>query len=172
MNLSKFYLKDLPKNIDFPKLAELEKLSSRNYSKKNNSMEEIILFIRTLLTPLFRQIMPSNIVSGKMPCSSGGSLSIHGIKKWICSGFTYTNIFEKPGGKIKKKYNLSFVIDLSQSVLLLCNYSHSLAKIILLLITPSTVEDNEELFIDVIINTFEGVKIVDFNSRCSTFQNI
>ena len=172
MNLSKFYLKDLPKNIDFPKLSELEKLSSRNYSKKNNSMEEIILFIRTLLTPLFRQIMPSNIVSGKMPCSSGGSLSIHGIKKWICSGFTYTNIFEKPGGKKKKKYNLSFVIDLSQSVLLLCNYSHSLAKIILLLITPSTVEDNEEIFIDVIINTFEGVKIVDFNSRCSTFQNI
>ena len=45
MNLSKFYLKDLTKNIDFPKLAELEKLSSRNYSKKINSMEEIILFI-------------------------------------------------------------------------------------------------------------------------------
>ena len=93
MNLSKFYLKYLPKNIDFPKLSELEKWSSRNYSKKINSMEEIILFIWTLVIPLFRQIMPSNIVSGKMPFSSGGSLFIHGIKKWICSGFTYTNIF-------------------------------------------------------------------------------
>ena len=94
MNLSKFYLKDLTKNIDFPKLAELEKLSSRNYSKKINSMEEIILFIWTLVFSLFRQIMPSNIVSGKMTFSSSGSLSIHGIKKWICSGFTYINIFE------------------------------------------------------------------------------
>ena len=37
---------------------------------------------------------------------------------------------------------------------------------------PSTVEDNEEIFIDVIINTFEGIKIVDFNAKCSIFQNI
>ena len=66
-------------------------------------MEDIILFIRALLTPLFRQIMPLNIVSGKILCTSGGSLSIQGIKKWICSGFTYTYIFEKQGGKNKKK---------------------------------------------------------------------
>ena len=172
ITLSKFCLTDLPKNFTFPKKSELEKLSSRFYSKNDNSIEEIILFIRSLLTPLFRQIMPSNIASGKIPCTSGGSLSIQGIKKWICSGFTYTYIFEKQGGKNKKKYNLSFVIDLSQSILLLCNYSHSIATIILLLIAPSTVEDNEEIYIDVIINTIDGIKIVDFNSKCSIFQNI
>ena len=172
ISLSKFCLTDLPKTFIFPTKSELEKLSSQFYSKNDNSIEEIILFIRTLLTPLFRQIMPSNIASGKIPCTSGGSLSIQGIKKWICSGFTYTYIFEKQGGKSKKKYNLSFVIDLSQSVLLLCNYSHSLSTIILLLIAPSTVEDNEEIFIDVIINTIDGIKIVDFNSKCSIFQNI
>ena len=42
----------------------------------------------------------------------------------------------------------------------------------LLLISPSTIEDNEEIFIDVIINTIDGIKIVDFNSKCSIFQNI
>ena len=172
ISLSKFCLTDLPKNIIFPSKTELTKLSSKFYNKNDNSIEEIILFIRTLLTPLFRQIMPSNIASGKIPCTSGGSLSIQGIKRWICSGFTYTYIFEKEGKKKKKKYNLSFVIDLSQSVLLLCNYSHSIATIILLLIAPSTVEDNEDIFIDVIINTIDGIKIVDFNSKCSIFQNL
>ena len=101
--LSKFCLTDLPKNVIFPTKSELEKLSSKYYSKNDNSIEEIILFIQTLLTPLFRQIMPANIASGKIPCTSGGSLSIQGIKKWICSGFTYTYIFEKQGVKSKKK---------------------------------------------------------------------
>ena len=72
----------------------------------------------------------------------------------------------------KKKYNLSFVIDLSQSSLLLCNYSHTIATIVLLLISPSTIEDNEDIFIDLIINTIDGIKIIDFNSKCSIFQNI
>ena len=172
MTLSKFCLKELPKNIKLPPLSELEKLSTKNIYKNDYSMEDIILFIISLLTPLFRQIMPSNIALGKIPCTSGGSLSIQGIKKWICSGFTYTYIFEKQGGKSKKKYNLSFVIDLSKSVFLLCNYSHTIATIVLLLISPSTVEDNEDIYIDVIINTIDGIKIVDFNSKCSIFQNI
>ena len=55
---------------------------------------------------------------------------------------------------------------------MLCNYSHAIATIVLLLITPSTVEDNEGIFIDVIINIVHGVKIVDLNSKCSIFQNI
>lgn len=55
---------------------------------------------------------------------------------------------------------------------MLCNYSHTIATIVILLIAPSTVEDNEEIFIDVIINTNDGVKIVDFNTKCSVFQNI
>ena len=172
LKLSKFSTKKINKNLKIPSLSELEKLSSKDNYNKNYSMEEIISFIVTLLTPLFRQIMPSNIASGKIPSTSGGSLSIQGIKKWICSGFTYTYIFEKQGGKNKKKYNLSYVIDLSRSSLLLCNYSHCIVTIVLLLIAPSTVEDNEEIFIDVLINTVYGVKIVDFNSKCTIFQNI
>ena len=173
LNLSKFQLNKIPQNIKIPSLTELEKISSRNiFYNKNYSLDEIITYIISILTPLFRHIMPSNIASGKIPCTSGGSLSIQGIKKWICSGFTYTYIFEKQGGKNKKKYNLSYVIDLSKSAFLLCNYSHCIATIILLLIAPSTVEDNEDIFIDVIINTFYGVKIVDFNSKCTIFQNI
>ena len=172
MNLSKFKLNSIPQKVNMPSLAELEKLSSKNIYNKNYSLNEIITYIINLLTPLFRQIMPSNIASGKIPCTSGGSLSIQGIKKWICSGFTYTYIFEKQGGKNKKKYNLSYVIDLSQSSLLLCNYSHCIATILLLLIAPSTIEDNDDILIDVIINTINGVKIVDFNSKCTIFQNI
>ena len=172
LNISKYSLDCLPKSKNFPNSSELEKLSSNYLYKNDNNMEEIILYIRALLAPVFRQIMPSNIISGKIPCTSGGSLSIQGIKKWICSGFTYTYIFEKQGAKNKKKYILSFVIDLSQSALLLCNYSHTIVTIMLLLISPSTVEDNEEIFIDVIINTKNGIKIVDFNSKCSIFQNI
>ena len=172
MKLSKYHLNKTPKINEFPSLFDLEKLSNKKYPKKDYSMEEIIPFIISLLTTLFRQIMPSNIASGKIQCTSGGSLSIQGIKKWICSGFTYTNIFEKQGGKNKKKYYLSYVIDLSKSALLLCNYSHCIATIVLLLIGPSTVEDNDDIYIDVIINTINGVKIVDFNSKCSIFQNI
>ena len=137
MNISsKFINNDIPKINNFPNILELEKLSSKDLYTKDNSMEEIILYVRNLLTPLFRKIMPPNAISGKIPCSSGGSLSIQGIKKWICSGFTYSYIFEKQGGKNKKKYNFSFIIDLSRSALLLCNYSHSIATIILLLIAP------------------------------------
>ena len=172
VKLSKFHLDKIPAIDKFPSLTDLEKISNKHYLKKDYSMEEIISFVISLLTPLFRQIMPSNIASGKIPCTSGGSLSIQGIKKWICSGFTYTYIFEKQGGKSKKKYYLSYVIDLSKSALLLCNYSHCIATIVLLLIAPSTVEDNDDIYIDVIINTIKGVKIVDFNSKCSIFQNI
>jgi len=154
MNISSKYVNnDFPKINYFPNNLELEKLSSKDFDKKDNSMEEIILYVRTLLTPLFRKILPPNAISGKIPCSSGGSLSIQGIKKWICSGFTYSYIFEKLGGKNKKKYNFSFIIDLSKSALLLCNYSHAIATIVLLLIAPSTVEDNEDIFIDIIFNS-------------------
>ena len=172
MNLYKANQNIIPQNVNMPTTSELEKLSQKNINNNKNSLDEIISYIINLLTPLFRQIMPSNISTGKIPCTSGGSLSIQGIKKWICSGFTYTYIFEKQGGKNKKKYNLSYVFDLSKSSLLLFNYSHCIATIILLLIAPSTVEDNEDIYIDVIINTVEGVKIVDFNSKCTAFQNI
>ena len=72
----------------------------------------------------------------------------------------------------KKKYNFSFIIDLYQSALLLCNYSHAITTIILLLIAPSTVEDNKDIFIDFFFNSINGVKIICFNSKCSIFQNL
>ena len=172
MNISRLANIDIPKINIFPNILELEKLSSKDYYRHDNSMEEIILYVRNLLSPLFRKIMPPNAVSGKIPCSSGGSLSIQGIKKWICSGFTYSYIFEKQGGKNKKKYNFAFIIDLSQSALLLCNFSHAIATIVLLLIAPSTVEDNEEIFIDVVFNSIHGIKIICYNSKCSIFQNL
>ena len=75
MNLSNFGNIEIKNINDFPKKSDLDKLSTKNFYKNDNSMEDIILFVRTLLTPLFRQIMPSNIVSGKIPCTSGGSLS-------------------------------------------------------------------------------------------------
>ena len=163
MNLYKFSFKELPKINYFPNIQELEKISSKDLYKSDNSMEDIIIFVKTLLAPLFRLIMPSNVSLGKIPCTSGGSLSIQGIKKWICSDLHILTFL--------KKYNLSFIIDLSQSSLLLCNYSHAIVTIILLLIAPSTIEDNEEIFIDVIINTIYGINIIDFNSKCSIFQN-
>ena len=173
ISLSKFKSNNIQFNSEIPSLSELEKLTFKNNKfNKNDSLEEIISFIKSLLTPIFLQILPSNFALGKIPCTSGGSLSIQGVKKWICSGFTYNNIFEKQDGKNKKKYNISFVFDLSSSALLYCNYSHCIATIILLLIAPSTVEDNEDIFIDVIINTINGIKIVDFNSKCEIFQNI
>jgi len=41
-----------------------------------------------------------------------------------------------------------------------------------LLIAPSIIEDNEGIFIDVIINTYNGVKIFDFNCKCENYQKI
>ena len=115
MNISsKFINNDIPKINNFPNILELEKLSSKVFDKNDNSMEEIILYVRTLLTPLFRKILPPNAISGKIPCSSGGSLSIQGIKKWICSGFTYSYIFEKQGGKKKYIIFLLLLIFLNQ----------------------------------------------------------
>ena len=57
MNISsKFINNDIPKINNFPNILELEKLSSKDFDKNDNSMEEIILYVRTLLTPLFRKI--------------------------------------------------------------------------------------------------------------------
>ena len=107
MNLSKFGNIEIINIKDFPKKSDLDKLSTKNFYKNDNSMEDIILFVRTLLTPLFRQIMSSNIVSGKIPCTSGGSLSIQGIKKWFRIYIYF--IFKKQGGKKNIIFLLSLI---------------------------------------------------------------
>ena len=107
MNLSNFGNIEIKNINDFPKKSDLDKLSTKNFYKNDNSMEDIILFVRTLLTPLFRQIMSSNIVSGKIPCTSGGSLSIQGIKKWFRIYIYF--IFKKQGGKKNIIFLLSLI---------------------------------------------------------------
>ena len=59
--------------------------------------------------------------------------------KELKNGFApdlHIHIFLKSKVEKKNIYNFSFIIDLYQSALLLCNYSHAITTIILLLIAP------------------------------------
>ena len=171
--LSKFYLKDNIKSTQFSQekeLKELNSISSRKYSEKAID-DEIILLCRSFTNKFFKKYLIDNLATSKIPSSSGGTISIQGLKRFICSGFTNLNIFEKLGGNKKKQYSLTYIIYLSESSLLECNINHILSTIILLLIAPSTLEYNEKILIDVIINTKNGIKIVDYNSNCSIFKN-
>ena len=171
--LSKFSLKNNIKSTQFSQEKELKELNSislRKYPDKNID-EEFILLCRELTNKFFKKYLIDNLATSKIPCSSGGTISIQGLKRFICSGFTNLNIFEKLGGNKKKNYSLTYIIDLSESSLLECNINHILSTIILLLVAPSTLEYNEKIVIDVIINTKNGIKIIDYNSRCSIFKN-
>ena len=171
--LSKFTLKDNIKFTQFSQekeLKELNSISSRKYPDKNID-EELILLCRSLTNKFLKKYLTNNLATSKIPCSSGGTISIQGLKRFICSGFTNLNIFEKLGGNKKRQYSLSYIIDLSESALLECNINHILSTIILLLVAPSTLEYNEKILIDVIINTKNGIKIIDYNSSCSIFKN-
>ena len=39
-----------------------------------------------------------------------------------------------------------------------------------MLLAPSIIENNEEILIDIIINTNAGVNIIDYNAKCEDFQ--
>jgi hypothetical protein len=45
-----------------------------------------------------------------------------------------------------------------------------MSTILLLLSAPSTIENNDNIFIDILINTINGIKLVDYNSKCNDFQ--
>ena len=45
-----------------------------------------------------------------------------------------------------------------------------MCSILLLLSAPSTIENNDYIFIDILINTINGIKLVDYNSKCNDFQ--
>ena len=147
-------------------------ISSKTDDKiiKNDSFKHIIKKDSFLLKNSFELLLPDNISTSKVPCSSGGSVSIKLFKKFIISGFTNPNIFLKWGRKDKKVYYLSFIIDLSKSIVLEFNYSHVISNILLLLLAPSILDNNENIFIDLIINTINGIRIVDLNTKCSDFQ--
>jgi len=158
-------------NHKFPDPEFLKQNLSKNYNNRNiGKLEKIIEFDKKYISSTLNNSLEKNIASGKILSSTGGNISIKGIKRWVCSGFTDTNIFEKKGGKDKRKYSLSFVIDLSKSVDLIFNYSHTIATIVLILILPSIIENNDDIFIDIIINSSTGVKIIDYNVKCNDFQ--
>lgn len=58
---------------------------------------------------------------------------------------------------------MSFIIDFSYSILFEFNFLHAFPTIAIMLIAPSIIENNEDIFIDIIVNIYDGVKIVDYN---------
>lgn len=100
---------------------------------------------------------------------SGGTISTKAIfKNRVCSGFTYPKIFEQPN---KRSYDLVYVFDLSKFVKFDFIESNILSIIIILLLAPTIIDENEEIFIDIIINTKENVKIIEYNLECNLLKN-
>ena len=149
---------------------ELEKISLRRY--ENNSMNETIIKISdTYLNKFYNNYLIDNVPTKKVACSSGGSLSIPRIIKSASIGFSDTKIFEKLMGGKKKQYSILYAFDLSKSVLLGCNYFHTVTTILMLLFAPTRLDNVKRILIDIIINTKEGIKIVDYNSNSDIVTN-
>ena len=154
----------------FPSSESLRALTSKIYTNEKSN-QQLNVFVKKIFVTCFNNFLEKNVASGKIYCSSGGSISARAfVKNWICSGFTNPNIFQKKGKKDRRVYNISYVIDLSTSIKY--DLLNTISTIIILLIAPSIIEDNEEIFIDIIINTYNGVKIYDFNSKCENYQKI
>jgi len=158
-----------PPKILLPSTSEF---SQNVKTDDNGSIGNLKNTVELILKSQFGLAFAPNTSAGKIPSASGGTISIPAIKKWIVSGFTYKEIFLKKAGKTKRKYSITIVIDLSSSIHLSCNYSHAIATILLLLIAPSTLQDNDEIKLDVIISTLNGPKIMFMSSKASTFESI
>ena len=169
-NFDNFIDKFLDKNIDFNPEILNNYQKNENSGKKNKLLEEII---KDKFKSSFSDFFQKNINAEKTFSSSGGSISIKAIfKNWICSGFTNPKIFEQNGMLDKRKYNLFYIIDLSKNIQYEFNYYHAIATILLLLIAPSTIDENEDIFINIIINSSCQIKIIEYNAKCSDFKNI
>ena len=172
---SNIYEKYEKLNISFPNLEELSDLSNdlsnRNYSNQN-ILEKKIKFDKNFdfLNSSLNNYFEKNFASGKIFCSSGGNFSIKGIQKFISSGFTDTNIFEKKSNEDTRKYIISFIFDISISAFSIFSSGHTILTILIMLLVPSIIENNEEIFIDVIISTNKGIKIIDYNTSYDNFQ--
>ena len=121
----------------------------------------------------FSDCFEKNISTRIIYGPSGVKISIKAfISNYIFSDGANLDIFERKGGNDKRRYFISFVIDLSQSSFLIFNYQHMVSTLILLLISPSLIEGNNEIFIDIIVNSSEGVKIIDYNIESKDLKNI
>jgi len=158
-----------PPNIPLPSTSEVWSHTQYNDMGSVGNFKNTV---ESILKTEFGLAFPLNTSSIKVPSSSGGTISIPALRKWIVSGFTYKEIFLKKGGKTKRKYSITFAIDLSSSIHLSCNYSHAIETILILLLGPATLQDNEEIKIDVIISTLNGPKIMFLSSKANTFESI
>jgi len=155
-------------NNNFPSIEELNELSNKNYSEKN-FLEDMIKFEKEYFNSCLNNYFEDNFASGKIFCSSGGIISIRGLKKWISSGFVNTKIFERKGPDDSKKYIITFIFDISKYAYII-NSTHVILTILIMLLAPSIIESNEEILIDIIINTNNGIKIIDYNSRSEDYK--
>ncbi|KAG4105393.1 hypothetical protein H8356DRAFT_1027608 [Neocallimastix lanati (nom. inval.)] len=161
-------------NMTLPSTIDLLQNTQSLYniqSNDNSAIGNLKYTVESILKSQFGLAFAPNSSASKVPSSSGGTISIPAIKKWIVSGFTYKEIFLKKAGKTQRKYSITIAIDLSSSIHLSCNYSHAIATILLLLLAPSTLQDNEEIKIDVIISTLNGPKIMFMSSKAKTFES-
>ncbi|OUM69791.1 hypothetical protein PIROE2DRAFT_57210 [Piromyces sp. E2] len=167
-NISKINESFNPPKILLPSTNDLLHDISSN---DNSTIGSLISTVESILKSQYGLAFAPNSSAAKVPSASGGTISIPAIKKWIVSGFTYKEIFMKKAGKTQRKYSITIAIDLSSSIHLSCNYSHAIATILLLLLAPSTLQDNEEIKIDVIISTLNGPKIMFMSSKANTFES-
>jgi len=154
------------------KLPAINEVQLNIQMNDNSSVGSLKNTVGLILRSQFGLAFSPNISAGKVPSASGGTLSIPALKKWIVSGFTYKEIFLKKANKTKRKYSITIAIDFSSSIHLSCNYSHAIATVILLLLAPSTIQDNEEIKIDVVVSTRNGPKIMFLSSKVNTFESL
>ncbi len=159
--------------ITLPDNSQIEKLINLNNTLNDENMPiDIVNYTKGVLLPILNLALTSNYSTGKVPSASGGTISITGLKKWIISGFTYREIFLKRTGKNKRKYNITIALDFSISVNLDCNYTHTIATILLILLTFETIPNNEEITIDILISTKNGIKIICLNNKAINFKTL
>lgn len=167
-NKSSDIFEKLDNNNNFPSIEELNELSNKNYSE-NNFLEDMIKFEKGYFYSCLNNYFKDNFASGKIFCSSGGIISIRGLKKWISSGFVNTKIFERKGPNDSKKYIITFIFNISKYAYII-NSTHVISTILIMLLGPSIIESNAKILIDIIINTNNGIKIIDYNSRSEDYQ--
>ena len=156
---------------------EIPRIDRHNDLQNDNDEEFMIQKLDKNLTESLNSTISDNfeknISTRTIYGSSGIKISIKAfISNFICSGGANPNIFERKGGNDKRRYYISFVVDFSESAFLAFNYQHSISNLILLLISPCLFDSNDEIFIDVIINSSESVKILEYNIESKEFKNI
>ena len=116
-------------------------------------------------------MLEKNIATEKIYSMSVRTIS---TKFFLKIGFVVDSQIQKFEQNVlpnKRSYNLVYVIDISNFVLFDFNRSQTLATIILLLLAPSTTDENEEIFVDIIINTEKKVDIIEYNLECNLHIN-